>query len=699
MASTQTLQEHNHNRTGREDTRYAKHPLKGSADVGSRPSKPSMAPKAPKRGAENQDPSARVGKGTATGKQMGSSRLPVLARSQPLQPHTDFTQVHKKWEENFQKGKAQKKKPCTKVAPFSLSQPQASRAATSSQQRVHPTNTGAAKPKCQNISQTARPLPKPATTAPQTTLPATAPHASLPDTAPHTSLPDTAPQNTLPDTAPHAPFSVVGLLTSLPVTASLASLPVTAPHASLPVTAPQASLPVTAPQTSLQHANGRPAMVLSGHSTSDHSVPQSAAPPTAAVHFSPDPAALSSILQNEGVKAGVPFGVTPRSSVCPTGRGTSVYLPQRVSVVKSHPAAGPGSGGTVQFSPDPAALRSILQNEGVKAGGPLGATPKSSVCPTGRGTSVYLPQRVPVAKATGEATTAGAVQSAAALSQTPAVKWTPQRIPNTRPQSMMRHLSSHRTPMFLGSPHLRSVLRPGKDPLGPHKEEPVVQKLFDEEEEEGAEPKVNIGEERVTDRMKDQPATPQTECTPSLSGGGEEEEGSGRSMGKEETGHAQPFIPPPHRESVIVFSSARKVLPMATPQQSHPTVPGSDSLLSHLASPAPSSNTSTDPLPPSETRPTPRGPHGGIIQRIPHLLSGGSALRRRPPPLEEFLLDEECAVFTSCPPAPPAHPRCANPVASLLQPQSSACFVPIWLPPPSTSGDPPPIWCPVVLSV
>ncbi|KAI1892232.1 hypothetical protein AGOR_G00131240 [Albula goreensis] len=404
MASTQTLQEHNHNRTGREDTRNAKHPVKGSADVGSRPSKPNSAPKASKRGAENQDPSGRVGKGTATGKQMGSSRLPVLARSQPLQPHTDFSQVHKKWEENFQKGKAQKKKPCTKFAPFSLSQPQASRAATSSQQRVHPTNTGAAKP-------------------------------------------------------------------------------------------------------------------------NDHSVSQSAAPPTAAVHFSPDPAALSSILQNEGVKAGAPFGVTPRSSVCPTGRGTSVYLPQRVSVVKSHPAAGPGSGGMVQFSPDPAALRSILQNEGVKAGGPLGATPKSSICPTGRGTSVYLPQRVPVAKATGEATTAGAVQSTAALSQTPAVKWTPQRIPNTRPQSMMRHLSSHRTPMFLGSPHLRSLLRPGKDPLGPHKEEPVVQKLFEEEEEEGAEPKVNIGEERVTDRMKDQPTTPETECAPSLSGGGEEEEG------------------------------------------------------------------------------------------------------------------------------------------------------------------------------
>lgn len=40
----------------------------------------------------------------------------------------------------------------------------------------------------------------------------------------------------------------------------------------------------------------------------------------------------------------------------------------------------------MSFSPDPVALRSILQNEGVRAGG---ATPRVSTCPTGRGTSIY----------------------------------------------------------------------------------------------------------------------------------------------------------------------------------------------------------------------------------------------------------------------------------------------------------------------
>lgn len=41
------------------------------------------------------------------------------------------------------------------------------------------------------------------------------------------------------------------------------------------------------------------------------------------------------------------------------------------------------------FSPDSAALQSILQNEGVKAGGCLGATPQNAIRPSGRGTSVY----------------------------------------------------------------------------------------------------------------------------------------------------------------------------------------------------------------------------------------------------------------------------------------------------------------------
>lgn len=46
-------------------------------------------------------------------------------------------------------------------------------------------------------------------------------------------------------------------------------------------------------------------------------------------------------------------------------------------------------GSSVTFSPDPSALRSILQNEGVRVGALGGATPRVSTCPTGRGTSIY----------------------------------------------------------------------------------------------------------------------------------------------------------------------------------------------------------------------------------------------------------------------------------------------------------------------
>lgn len=49
----------------------------------------------------------------------------------------------------------------------------------------------------------------------------------------------------------------------------------------------------------------------------------------------------------------------------------------------------PGSMKSEQFSPDSTALQSILQNEGVKAGGFVGATPRNSVRPSGRGTSIY----------------------------------------------------------------------------------------------------------------------------------------------------------------------------------------------------------------------------------------------------------------------------------------------------------------------
>ncbi|KAJ8369949.1 hypothetical protein SKAU_G00099770 [Synaphobranchus kaupii] len=666
MASTQTLRRHNQNRARLEDTRNANPLVQGATAVSSKPYNTSTAPRVSKRGAENQDPSTWNGKGTAAGRQVGTSRLPVLARSQPLQPQT----VHRKWEQSFQKGKAQKK-PCTTLVPFSLSQPKASRGVTASKQKTQPTDSRAVKPTRPNASQPPQPIIKSNRTAPPIKLPA-ATHNTLPVTAPHTTL------------------------------------PVTAPHTTLPVTAPHTTLPVTAPHTTLSHANVPLATVLTGHFGSDSGqlnsqravsnagiqsrplVPLQDAPnreasvrptgPTNGVQFSPDPAALDSILQNEGVKSRGLQGTTPKSSVCPTGRGTSVYMPQRVSVLRSRPRPPRVSAvGAVQFSPDPVALSSILRNEGVNAAGPLGASPRGSICPTGRGTSVYLPQRVPVRKGHSEA---ARVSGGAVLNQTPAVKWTPQRVPNSRPQSMMRHLSAHRSSLFRGSPGLRRMPGFGKE-LGRYKEEPVVQKLFEEAEQE-EEATADLEEESVTDAKRDRPASQQP--------GGGLEEGS-RGLVQEESGHAQPFVPPPHRESVIVFSSAKKIVVATSTGPPH-----SDGFpsLCHLSAPA------DLPAPPEmlpQPLPSLRGAKGGIIHWVPHLRSGGPAVRQRPLPLEECLLDEECTIYTiSRPSTAPARPRCSNPVASVLLVQNSTCFVPIDVPPLLTMQESQPLCCPVQMS-
>nr|XP_046200598.1 uncharacterized protein LOC124032326 isoform X2 [Oncorhynchus gorbuscha] len=112
-----------------------------------------------------------------------------------------------------------------------------------------------------------------------------------------------------------------------------------------------------------------------------HQTTAASAGPVRSVRFSPEPSSLNSILQDEGVSYSL--------------------QPQRVSVMKSHKksAATAGSVRRVQFFPDAAALGSILQNEEVTAGRPLEATPqRTSVCPSGRGTSIYTAQRVPITK-------------------------------------------------------------------------------------------------------------------------------------------------------------------------------------------------------------------------------------------------------------------------------------------------------------
>uniref|UniRef100_A0A8C6Q251 Uncharacterized protein n=1 Tax=Nothobranchius furzeri TaxID=105023 RepID=A0A8C6Q251_NOTFU len=175
-----------------------------------------------------------------------------------------------------------------------------------------------------------------------------------------------------------------------------------------------------------------------------------------------------------------------------------IYLlcrqPMRVSVM-SRPKAGPTTGlflltvclvchaglARVQFFSDPAALQSVLQNEGVKAGGAFGATPTTSVCPPNRNTSIYTAQRVPVKKKNTE----GAVSFCpAAFKETPLQKWTPQRVRNTKHQPMSSMVCTQIVlfNMFILFPAATDL---GLLLFG------VVQRLFEDQDEDQKTPRMN----------------------------------------------------------------------------------------------------------------------------------------------------------------------------------------------------------------
>uniref|UniRef100_UPI003AAA2347 uncharacterized protein troap n=1 Tax=Centroberyx gerrardi TaxID=166262 RepID=UPI003AAA2347 len=401
--------------------------------------------------------------------------------------------------------------------------------------------------------------------------------------------------------------------------------------------------------------------------------------------FQSDHAALLSILQNEGVSAMGLGSATPQSTK------PYNYLPQRVSVMKSRQKAGPTTGLTklVQFSPDAAALRSIIQNEGVKAGGPLGATPRNSVCPSGRGTSIYTAQRVPLTKSRTE-TAGGPV--AKALKETPVMKWTPQRVPNTRHQPMSamasihkRLLSAHRTP-YAGSPRLRGPQGCNTD-LQPHKEE-IAQRLFDDEEDEQS---TNVTDRDPGTEAEQLPVRASTtESHREQKGeigathGGEDE----KKEQEQRSERGQPFFQAPLRESVIFLSTGKKLLrgPRFEKQEQQGTI---SSTVPPVHEETPSVSDPTWQINPSVLS----LPRDLVVQKSYARSPAVALLRRRLPPLEELRMDEEVATYTSvsAPDAPgflPPRPRCGNPLASMLHFQESTRFVPIVYDP--SSGPPSP---------
>uniref|UniRef100_A0A8C2ZS51 Uncharacterized protein n=1 Tax=Cyclopterus lumpus TaxID=8103 RepID=A0A8C2ZS51_CYCLU len=339
-----------------------------------KPSKQFSTPHLSNQNIEIQDPGISE-TGRKAPVQPGVSRLPVLARSLRFQTPSDFSQSHCRWEEKLLSGKTKNKRPCTRPIPFNLSQPKKSRVATENHQPLSVsqsrTGTHAVQPdnnvcnariKTQNIN--AKPIKPPATLNRNVDSTTGTSNEKVRENTHRQISGQFGPSNTFKTSA----------ISDNP----LSHIPNNAMHPTI-------------------------------NSVSDKGE-----------NFQSDHAALLSILRNEGVRVTDVGCATPQSN-------SYNYLLMHVDHNCALCALLTGSIRLVQFSPDPAALQSILQNEGVKGGGPAGSTPRNSTCPPGRGTSIYTDHQV----------------RSIAVKVTPLKTWTPQRVRDTRHQPMSALVSVH----------------------------------------------------------------------------------------------------------------------------------------------------------------------------------------------------------------------------------------------------------------
>lgn len=576
---------------------------------------------------ENRDPLKTV-KVHPPHIQIGVSRLPVLAKSLQLQTPNEFTRSHSKYEEKPFAGKARTKKPCTRPVPFNLSQTKSSRVASENQHpnAIHSTrisklshNVCSSQIKTSKkskhsdnlqevkaslntlhpLGQSTRPQKASATVSKPVVSTASAQenYASATETCSKNmnllSLKD-ASLFTNNDFQPdHA--ALLSILQNKGVTSTMTSQ--SKPYNYLPQR--------VSVMKSCQKAEPN-----AGSMTS--------------VTCSPDHGALQSIVRNDGVKVG------GRSD-----RAPSIYTPMRVPIKKNAAERGIGLF----------ALQSALQNEGVKTVGPECATPRTSVCPTGRSTSIYTAQRVPVKTNLAEPSS-----GRAARKQTPIQKWTPQRVTRHQSTSAMKLHTPQPSPYAV-----TSGFQSCKEDFSPKQKE-VVQKLFNEENEES-------GEEEVT--------MPQTELPPDQTtckmwGTGEDH------LRKDEEQIVEPFIQNPERESVIVFSTSKKLF--RAPCLKKPVV------LDHRQDNP--EDTFPGPLQNSQISATVENGTKDPLTLTNVINPAVAMLRKRLPLLEELRLDEEVATYTSVsvPMVSGFHtprPRCGNPVATILHFEEATRFVPI----------------------
>ncbi|XP_016104034.1 uncharacterized protein [Sinocyclocheilus grahami] len=703
-----------------------------------------------KRGSENLDPSAFAETGKGVGKLKGVSRLPVLAKSlQPALSELSQNPSHNRLEQSALTSKAQKKRIYTKPVPFNLSQSrthnQRNAAIPLGKAALTPSTRLTPGEKVRNLNQSAKTetSSNKAMTSGVLRAQANKSHQQHPSSHAEYVASNKDSSDVHPSSHESGCCSHTDLSSRLDVNSDNQApkdkhcLPSTtqshvntkAVHNVLPCEGSsafgaQCMMPrlSTCPPGPGTFNNLPQRVVKKSHSLdgiADKSGP-----------FSPDPSALRSILQSDGMRLGEHIGATPRASTCP-GRGTSIYSAQRVPAKKTQteapaeaksptgsafspdpsalrvilqfsgttPHAPTGltgratsvysaqrvpvrkpqtddsaavkvpAGRVVSFSPDPAALRSILLNEGVRAGG---ATPRVSTCPTGRGTPIYSAQRVPVKKNKPEVV--AAATSSPCANRTPVMKWTPQRVANTKPQSVRKLCTAQKMSSLRGSPGLHEAHNPSTGLLVCQEGEDVVQRLFEDQEQMNAD---QLDQDDITSQqLLNSHQTTETQST--IKENSDSNHCHTKDEGKKT---AQPFIQAAHRGTVIVFSSSQRLGSdrsqdtLKTPGTGHPLQLFEGQLASHNALPLQSDQSNGSQINPSLDLPKQSQSKDPTVTHS----TAVSALRRRHTPLEEMFLHEECATYTSRRLSCPLQPRCGNPVAATLLFQDSTCFLPIGL--------------------
>ncbi|XP_024149305.1 uncharacterized protein troap isoform X1 [Oryzias melastigma] len=619
--------------------------------VDPKPNKPLVSSRLLNKDIENTNPAELGRKAPLQG---GISKLPVLAKSLCLQMPSHFKQSHLRWEEKPLAGKAKKTKPCTRPIPFNLSKPKNTKIESKNQLSVAAltSKNNANKPDSRMLDAKSTKHQAALSSTRDSTEDEWKHHGKAAKKESH--LPG---QSGLSNT----------LKTSVAFSNSMSSSSSSTTSGKADISSVQPPLSAELRLESMKLLSLKETSTNSQTDQNSEPIDVKKPPNEIKDNFQPDRSALLSILRNEGVD------VSSRAPATLQSKPYS-YQPQRVSVMKGRLKPAPSTAGLVRrghFSPDPAAPQSILLTEGVKAGGPMGITPRNSICPPGRGTSIYTAQRVPVRKIPAEMT-GGPV---AALKKTPQTKWTPQRVPNPsyQPMSAMKwHPSAQRS--LHKSPGFKSC----KSTL---QKEEVVQRLFcDAEDAADEDLDAKNGQRQLPVKASSKKVL--FEEKPTSSDSSDEEE-------KQET-----FLPPP-RESVIFMSTGKKLFRVSRFDNAEhlDQKDQQGSVLDPQNEPKEHSEMSVGSEPIHRIIPSAQRVHKDLIAQKPCSRSPAVAfLRKHFPPPEELRMDEEVAFITSLSfpssnACPPPRPRCENPLAMILHFKESTKFVPIRLDP--CSGLPP----------